>query len=72
VIVEALLEKETLTGDEFRAMLSKYTAIPGALGWGVWGGGGGSSCGEQQSLVVRVLQGLGGATVCLPHTPSGC
>ncbi|KAJ9515446.1 hypothetical protein QJQ45_016441 [Haematococcus lacustris] len=27
-IVEALIEKETLTGDEFRAMLSKYVAIP--------------------------------------------
>ena len=27
-IVEALLEKETLTGDEFRQMLSKYTTIP--------------------------------------------
>lgn len=27
-IVEALMEKETLTGDEFRAMLAQYTAIP--------------------------------------------
>ncbi len=27
-ITEALLEKETLTGDEFRAMLSQYTTIP--------------------------------------------
>ena len=27
-IVEALLEKETITGDEFRAMLSEYTTIP--------------------------------------------
>lgn len=27
-IVEALMEKETLTGDEFRAMLSEYTTIP--------------------------------------------
>ncbi len=27
-IVEQLLEKETLTGDEFRAILSQYTTIP--------------------------------------------
>ncbi len=27
-IVEALMEKETLTGDEFRAMLAQYTEIP--------------------------------------------
>lgn len=27
-IVEVLLEKETLTGDEFRSLLSKYTTIP--------------------------------------------
>ncbi len=27
-IVEALLEKETLTGDEFRAILSKFSTIP--------------------------------------------
>jgi cell division protease FtsH len=27
-VVEALLEKETLTGDEFRAMLGKYATIP--------------------------------------------
>jgi len=27
-ITEALLEKETLTGDEFRTMLSQYTTIP--------------------------------------------
>lgn len=27
-IVEALMEKETLTGDEFRAMLAEYTTIP--------------------------------------------
>jgi len=27
-ITEALLEKETLTGDEFRTMLAKYTTIP--------------------------------------------
>lgn len=27
-IVEVLLEKETLTGDEFRAILSQYTQIP--------------------------------------------
>lgn len=27
-IVEDLLEKETLTGDEFRTTLAKYTTIP--------------------------------------------
>ncbi len=27
-IVESLLEKETLTGDEFRAMLAQYATIP--------------------------------------------
>lgn len=27
-ITEELLEKETLTGDEFRTMLAKYTTIP--------------------------------------------
>jgi cell division protease FtsH len=27
-VVEALLEKETLTGDEFRSMLGKYATIP--------------------------------------------
>lgn len=27
-IVEDLLEKETLTGDEFRTLLSQYTTIP--------------------------------------------
>jgi cell division protease FtsH len=27
-IVEDLLEKETLTGDEFRTLLSQYTPIP--------------------------------------------
>jgi cell division protease FtsH len=27
-LVEVLLEKETLTGDEFRAILSEYTEIP--------------------------------------------
>lgn len=27
-IVEALMDKETLTGDEFRAMLSEFTTIP--------------------------------------------
>lgn len=27
-IVEVLLEKETLTGEEFRAILSEYTEIP--------------------------------------------
>jgi cell division protease FtsH len=27
-IVEVLVEKETLTGDEFREMLAKYTTIP--------------------------------------------
>lgn len=27
-IVEVLMEKETLTGDEFRALLSQYTTIP--------------------------------------------
>ena len=28
-IVEVLLEKETMTGDEFRAILSEFTEIPG-------------------------------------------
>lgn len=27
-IVEELLEKETLTGDEFRTLLAQYTTIP--------------------------------------------
>lgn len=27
-IVEVLLEKETMTGDEFRAILSKYATMP--------------------------------------------
>lgn len=27
-IVEVLLEKETMTGDEFRAILSEFTEIP--------------------------------------------
>ena len=27
-IVEVLLEKETLSGDEFRAILSEFTEIP--------------------------------------------
>lgn len=27
-ITEELLEKETLTGDEFRAILAEYTQIP--------------------------------------------
>ena len=27
-IVDVLLEKETITGDEFRALLSQYTTIP--------------------------------------------
>lgn len=27
-IVEVLLEKETMTGDEFRAVLSKYATMP--------------------------------------------
>lgn len=29
-LVDALLEKETLTGDEFRAILSEFTDIPSA------------------------------------------
>ena len=27
-IVEVLIEKETMTGDEFRTLLSQYTTIP--------------------------------------------
>ncbi len=27
-IVEVLIEKETISGDEFRALLAKYTTIP--------------------------------------------
>ena len=29
-IVEVLIEKETITGDEFRTMLSKFTKMPEA------------------------------------------